>query len=463
MQHDLRLFIALLQEESELSTVSVEVDTKLEIAAVTDRICKQPDGGKALLFLRPKGYDFAVATNLFGSYKRSSLALGIKNMGQLTDKMTDLLHLVYPFNLQNIDTQISNLAEFNKFKPFHSKPLWEKDKTVSTLYDFPFLQNWNGDGSNSGNPRYITLGEIFTANPDSSTQNCGIYRAQVIGANQLAIHWGKNSGAACHLTLHEKLNKNMPVAITLGGDPSLIFSAMMPLPGNLDEVTFAGFLQNLPLNVSPCHTTPLYVPSTAEVLLEGFVVPGESFNEGPFGNYTGHYAPTGPAPVMHITSISIRPDAIIPSTIVGVPPMEDSWMANAWERILLPFLQKIHPEIINIHIPIQWSFHKSAIISLESPLPGMVREISSNLWKLSWFANSKILIFVSSEIPVEQSGTVSWKAINEFNPRHDMIINADNNRIAVDATGCRLQKPSIQRGGDIDSLISNRWSEYGLA
>lgn len=461
MSHDLRTFIALLEQERQLSIVKAQVNPELEIAAITDRVCKQPDGGNALLFQQTKGYHFPVATNLFGSCKRTALALGVKNLAQLTDKTTDLLAMISTNDPNKLDIDISALAKFNRFTPVTSEAYWKRSTT--NLYSFPFLQNWDADGSKSNNPHYITMGQVFTTLPDGSSPNCGMYRAQIIGSDKLAIRWKDGSGAGLHLTQHHKCNKNMPVAITLGGDPALIFSSMMPLPGNLDEVTFAGFLRNYPLRVSPCLTVPLHVPASAEIVIEGLVDPSKSFDEGPFGNHTGYYAPTGSAVIMEITSINIRPNAIIPATIVGPPPMEDCWMFKAWERIILAFLQKLRPEIADIYIPLEWSFHQSAIISLESTHAGMVREISSFLWGLPWFANSRLLIFVSSRIPVDHTGTVSWKAINELDISRTMIMNTNRNSIAIDATGMEPTRPVLQRSAAIESLVSNRWQEYGLA
>lgn len=462
MSVDLRTFITLLECECQIFRVKAAVDPTLEIAAITDRICKQPCGGNALLFEKPGQSIFPVATNLFGSYLRSSLALGVSDLEELTVKTSDLLSTIPVLDPKKIDLQISTLKNFTKFKPIISKALWQENSTISCLNDFPFLQNWENDGIKSTNARYITFGQIFTALPDGSAPNCGMYRAQIIGANQLAIRWGSFSGAARHLMKYRELNKCMPVAVTLGGNPALIFSSMMPLPGNLDEQTFAGFLCSSPLMVAPCSTIPLYVPSSAEVVFEGSVDPSESFEEGPFGNHTGYYSATGSAAVMHIHKISFRPNAIIPATIVGPPPMEDCWMSKAWERVLLAIIKKIVPDIHDIYIPLEWSFHQSAIISLESPHSGMVREISAIMWRLPWFASSKILLFVSSETPIGIAGAVSWTCINELDLCQDMIICDDNQRFAFDATGGRIPRTKVKRTDSVESLVSRRWKEYGF-
>ena len=258
------------------------------------------------------------------------------------------------------------------------------------LARFPFLQSWPGDGEASGHSRYITLPQVVTTDPDGGTQQLRTCTGSSCAESVKRPSSGKpGSGAARHAELYRRKGKAMPVAIVLGGDPATLFSAMFPLPGDLDEMTFAGFLRGTPLATVPCRSVPLRVPAGAEVVIEGYVEPGETVTEGPFGNHTGFYSPAAPAALMRVTAISHRPDAVIPATVVGPPPMEDCWMAQAWERLLLAFLQRLVPSIRDIHFPFEWVFHQSAIISLENPEPGMVRNISAQLWALPWFRSAR--------------------------------------------------------------------------
>jgi 4-hydroxy-3-polyprenylbenzoate decarboxylase len=251
----------------------------------------------------------------------------------------------------------------------------------------------------------------------------------------------------------------MPVAIALGGPPVTLFSAMLPLPGDLNEMTFAGFLRGAAIEMATCQTVPLQVPATAEVVIEGFVHPSETVMEGPFGNHTGFYSPAGPAALMRVISISHRPDAIIPATIVGPPPMEDCWMAKSWERILLGFLGKLVPEISDIHFPLEWIFHQSAIISLEHPKPGMVSEIAVRLWDLPWFSEARLLIFVDAD--ADQS-KVAWNCINLSDFSQDMFHDTSRKRMALDATGCRFPHQRVVSDSGVMQRVLERWQEYGI-
>ena len=253
----------------------------------------------------------------------------------------------------------------------------------------------------------------------------------------------------------------MPVAIALGGPPATLFSAMFPLPGDLDEMTFAGFLRGAGVEVSTCRTLLLQVPSHAEVVIEGYVDPSETFMEGPFGNHTGSYSPAGPAALMRVTSISHRPDAIIPATVVGPPPMEDCWMAKAWERILLAFLKKLEPAVVDIHFPLEWIFHQSAIISLEHPKPGMVREIADRLWDLPWFAASRLLIIVDA-CDAAAPAQIAWRAINLADFSADLIRDKNSKRLALDATGCGVPQNKIVPNDDVMQRVLKRWQKYGI-
>lgn len=461
----LRQFISRLEISGDLSRISVPVDPVLEIAAVTDRVCKQPDGGVALIFEHPTGSDFPVATNLFGSQQRVCRALGVTDLGELTVRLSALLDRIPELDITSLGRQIAALPEFSRFAPRASTdadpaliPMEPPDLTR-----FPFLQSWPGDGAAEGRPRYITLPQVFTADPDGGTPNCGMYRVQIRGEREAAIQWKAGSGAAGHAELYRRAGRAMPVAIVLGGDPAALFSAMFPLPGDLDEMAFAGFLRGSPLGMVPCRDVPLRVPAGAEVVIEGYVEPGQTAIEGPFGNHTGFYAPAAPAAVMRITAVSHRPDAVIPATVVGPPPMEDCWMAQAWERLQLAVLQKLVPAIKDIRYPFEWVFHQSAIISLENPQPGMVRNISARLWALPWFRSARILLFVSAEPEPAGLSRVSWRAINVTDFTDDIFHDRATGRVAVDATGAGSPRPEVKSSVEVAALVDRRWKEYGVA
>jgi len=462
--NDLHQFIAILEADHELSRITAEVDPLLEIAAITDRVCKQQDGGRALLFEQPAGSDFPVATNLFGSEKRTCQALGVADLSELTVRLSALLDRIVDLDIKILDRQIAALPEFSRFAP-HADT--EPDPALvgmnpPNLAHFPFLQSWPGDGEASGHQRYITLPQVFTCDPDGTTQNCGMYRVQLRSEQEVAIQWKAGSGGARHAEQYRLVGKAMPMAIVLGGDPAILFSAMFPLPGDLDEMTFAGFLRRAPLSTAPCRSIPLLVPTGAEVIIEGFVEPGETVMEGPFGNHTGFYSPAAPAALMRITAISHRHDAVIPATLVGPPPMEDCWMARAWERLLLAFLRRLVPEIKEIHFPAEWIFHQSAIISLDNPQPGMVRNISGQLWALPWFRSARLLLFVTADTEPLSLSRSAWMGINVTDSNNDIIHDRTTARIAIDATGSRMPRPAVQVSDETAALVAGRWKEYNL-
>src|SRR5512133_1791958 len=251
---DLQQFIATLKSRDELTRITVETDPILEIAAVTNRVCKQPGGGRALLFANPRGSRYPVATNLFGSISRTALALGVNRLDDLTTRLDALLNRVASPELAQLDRQIGALAEFSQFAPQALPPSWTEVMQPPDLTTLPFLQCWPGDGAAGEHPRYITLPQVFTAKPDGSAPNCGMYRAQVLGPRELSLRWNAGSGAAAHQAEFLRLGKPMPVAVARGGNPAGFFSAMLPLPGALDEMAFAGFLRGAPLGVSACRT-----------------------------------------------------------------------------------------------------------------------------------------------------------------------------------------------------------------
>jgi len=252
------------------------------------------------------------------------------------------------------------------------------------------------------------------------------------------------------------------VAIALGGPPAALFSAMLPLPGDLDEMTFAGFLRGTPIDMSACRTIPLRAPGHAEVVIEGFVDSAETVMEGPFGNHTGSYSPAGPAALMRVTCISHRPGAVIPATIVGPPPMEDCWMARAWERLLLAFLRKLVPAVAEIHFPLEWVFHQSAMISLDKPNPAMVREIAAALWETPWFSDARLMVFVAADAAAADEREIAWRCINLTDYAQDIFHDSTQRRMALDATGSRLPRQPLHADPALELKVLQRWREYGI-
>ncbi len=436
MISNLHDYLAIIEREGELKRITDKKNPFLEIAKIVSEESKLSGGGDVLLFEHPGDSGFPLAANLFGSLRRVSIALCVDNIRELEKKFSALISPLRTVSFDNVDSQMSSLPEFCSMRPAVTSETALTEITLPDLTTFPFLQSWPEDGKVSGHPRYITLPLLFTSSPDGIETNCGMYRCQIRGKAEIAVQCKDGSGAASHLESYRKIGRKMPVAIVLGGAPCMTFSAMFPLPGRLDEVTFAGFLQNRPLTMVRSLTVPLYVPSEAEVVLEGYIDPHESVIEGPFGNHTGSYSPPSPAPLIRLTCIRRREKPIIPATVPGEPPMEDCWMAKAWERLLAVFLRKLLPGFADIHFPIEWIFHNSGVISIEEPGSGMVIETARFLWSLPWFRNSKILLFVDASACLpERVSTVVWHAINLVEFSSDIFFDAEKRRMAIDATG----------------------------
>jgi len=460
---DLRSYLALLDQHHDLARIAIPVDPLLEIAAITDRVCKRPGGGRALLFEQPLGARFRVATNLFGSQERVCQALGMERLDQLTAMLSALLDEIASPDLARLDSQIAALPAFSRYAPRlaaapdpHLTPM-----ALPDLTSLPFLHCWPEDGSAAGCPRYLTLAQVYTVDPDGGTPNCGLYRVQLRGPQELAIQWKPGSGAARHAELYRQGGREMPVAIGLGGNPALLFSALCPLPGTLDEITFAGFLHGSPMETHACRTVPLAVPVGLEIVIEGTVAPGETVLEGPFGNHSGCYAPAAPAALLRVSALRHRPDAIIPATLVGPPPMEDCWMAAAWERLLVALVRRFCPQVTEIHFPHAWVFHGSAIISLEKPHPGMVREIAGLFWGTPWFSAARLLVFVASEDAPADEQRIAWRSINLIEYGHDLIFDPSGTRLALDATGSRGDRRPLPPEHPAAARVAAQWDRYG--
>jgi len=455
-------FIEKLDHRGELSRIDVPVSTHLELSSIIRRVSSTPKGGTALLFRHPDDFPFPVASNLFGSRRRMALALGIDHLDDLTASFNSILNKRPFHDLSGLAALLTVHPELACCKPVtvSSGPCRDESEPGADLLQFPFLHNWPYDGSAAGTGRYITLGQIITTDPDGNNPNCGIYRCQIHDPHTLAIRWRPGSGAAQHHQQFIQRNEPMPVAIALGGPPSLTLAAAWPLPQGLDEFGFAGWLRGTSIPTVSCPHGPLQVPAEAELIIEGFAEPDSPLIEGPFGNHTGRYDPAGLAARVTVTRITRRSNLIIPSTVVGPPPQEDCWMMLGWERLLAALLPKLVSGVRDIRIPLPWAFRSSAVISLENPSPHMVRETVQALWQLPWFRKGHLLILVDAGIASHDMQQVAWRMVNETDWLDDLMRDEAGGRLAVDATKRSVEQllpdPTTTR------LIEQRWKEYGL-
>ena len=476
---DLREFIDRLESEGELRRIKVPVDPELEIAEITDRVSKQ--FGPALLFENVQGSGIPLLINAFGSSRRTNIALETPTLDDLAQRVSELLELKAPEGLLDKIRMLPRLADLASFFPrtVSSGPCQEVVETSApSLAAFPIIKCWPADAG-----RYITMGCVFTRNPLTARRNCGMYRLQVFDERTLGMHWQIHKHGAWHYREGEAKRQRIEVCIAIGADPATVFSAIVPLPDDIDEMIFAGFIRRKPVDMVKCRTVDLEAPASAEIVLEGYVEPHERRLEGPFGDHTGFYSLEGEFPVFHLTAVTYRRDPIYQTTIVGRPPMEDCHMGKAVERIFLPVIRKQLPEIVDIELPWAGIFHNLVVVSIRKRYPGHARKIMNAIWGLGQMMFSKVIIVVDEDVNVHDPQEVAWKALNHIDPErdtqfvlgpvdqldHSARLENFGSKMGVDATrkwpseGFNRRWPDeIRMSPQVVEKVSRRWKEYGL-
>jgi 4-hydroxy-3-polyprenylbenzoate decarboxylase len=476
---DLRKFIEVLKKKGLLKLITAEVDPVLEIAEINDRVVKT--GGSALFFEKPKNSKFPCVVNLFGSHERMKLALEVDSLDEIGLRMLEFLEPEIPTNLIDKLKALPKLKRLADFLPkyVNSGPCKEvifKDNV--SLNVFPILKTWPDDGG-----RFITLPMVFTKDPETGSRNCGMYRMHVYDERTTGMHWHMHKDGAKHYRNAEKLGKRLEVAVAIGSDPAVMYSATAPLPEGVDEMLFAGFLRKSSVELVKCETIDLEVPANSEIVLEGYCEPNERRIEGPFGDHTGYYSLKDEFPMFHITCITHRKDAIYPATIVGKPPMEDCYIAKTTERIFLPLIKKQIPEIVDINLPVEGVFHNIAIVSIDKRYPGHARRVMYALWGMGQMSFTKMIVVVDRWVDVQNPGEVIWRIGNNIDPKRDIVIvegpldvlehasdiPSYGGKMGIDATkkwkseGFLREWPDeIVMSEDIKRLVDKRWKEYGF-
>lgn len=415
---DLREFIRRLEKEGELKRISAEVDPVLEITEITDRVTKA--GGPALLFERPKGSRVPVAINLLGSHRRVNLALEVDSLAEVANRVKAFLDVQTPQGFLDKVKMLPKLAELGSFFPktVKSGPCKEViRKDGFSLSEFPILKCWPQDGG-----RYITWPMVITKNPQTGKRNVGCYRMQVFDERTTAMHWQTQKHGAEHFRTARSQNAGgrMEVAVAIGSDPATALSGILPIPPDLDEFMFSGFLRRDAIELVRCETVDLEVPANSEIVLEGYVELGELRTEGPFGDHTGFYSLEGQYPVFHITCITHRKDPIYLTTIVGRPPQEDFFMGHAIERIFLSVMKMQFPEIVDVSMPAEGIFQNLMIVAIRKSYPGHARKVMNAIWSLGQAMFTKVIVVVDHDVEVQNSSEVVWKALCAIDPQRDI-------------------------------------------
>ena len=481
---DLREFIHALEERGWLKRIQEEVDCDLEITEITDRVSKMSgEKNVAVLFENVKGYNMPVLMNAFGSMERMALALGVDKLDDIAAEVKEIFKLPYisvqnKLDLLKIIPTAKRAINFPKYvKSGPCKEVIIKDQP--SLDKFPILKCWPGDAG-----KFITLPLVFTKNPLNGKRNVGMYRLQVYDGQTTGMHWHIHKNGAENYRAHQTLGKDrIEVAVAIGTDPALTYAATAPLPKDIDEMVFAGFLRKKSVEMIKCETVDVEVPAHSEIVLEGYVMIDELRREGPFGDHTGYYSLADDYPVFHITCITHRKDPIYPATIVGKPPMEDCFLAKATERIFLPVLQMNLPEIIDLNLPLEGVFHNCAVVSIKKAYPQQAKKVMHAIWGMGQMMFTKMVIVVDEHVNVQDMNEVWWRVYNNIDARRDIVMVDGpldvldhsspmpnwGTKVGIDATkawaseGYTREWPDeIEMSAEIKEMVDKKWKGLGL-
>lgn len=493
---DLRDFMAALDGRGQLKRIAAPLDPRFEIGEVVDRVSKRV--GPALLFEHPVDratgtpYDMPVAINLMGSYDRMAWALGVQGepggswqgLDGVAQRLMDLVPLDMPGSMKGKLDALMGLKDLAGAGPREVKAARAECQQVVLrgedvdLRKLPVLTTWPEDGG-----PFVTLPLVVTASP-AGKLNIGMYRLQVFDRTTTGLHMHRHHDGAKNLRQWaEAGERRMPVAVALGADPATIFAATAPVPPLIDEYLFSGILRGEPVDVVKCVTSDLLVPAHAEIVIEGHVDIGETRLEGPFGDHTGYYSLAGDFPVLHVDSITMRRDPIYPATIVGRPPMEDCYLGKATERLFLPVIKAMMPEVVDYDLPLEGVFHNCAIFRIKKDFPGQAQRVMNFAWSMGQMMLTKFVIVVDEEVDCHDYSQVAWRCFNNVDPGRSILISKgpldrlDHSsdfesfgfKMGIDATrplpgeGHQRDWPEPMRmDAEVVARVDAMWGELGL-
>jgi 4-hydroxy-3-polyprenylbenzoate decarboxylase len=487
MKHsDLRSFISLLEQQGELVRIKQEVDPNLEMTEISDRTLRAK--GPALLFENPKGYSMPVLCNLFGTPKRVAMGMGQDSVAALRDVGELLAFLKQPeppkdlrdlWGKRHDFKQVLNMPVKSVKKAPCQDVVIEGDQV--DLGQIPIQTCWPGDVA-----PLITWPLVITRGPDKERQNLGIYRMQKLAKNKLIMRWLAHRGGALDYRDWQIKHpgKPYPVAIALGADPATTLGAVTPVPDSLSEYAFAGLLRGEKTSVVTCLGSDLQVPATAEIILEGYLQPGEEADEGPFGDHTGYYNEVERFPVLTVERITHRKDPIYHSTYTGRPPDEPAILGVALNEVFVPILQKQFPEITDFYLPAEGCSYRMAVVSMKKQFPGHAKRVMMGVWSfLRQFMYTKFIIVTDEDIDIRNWEDVIWAITTRMDPTRDTVV-IDNtpidyldfaspvsglgSKMGLDATNKmpgetdREWGQPITMDTQVKQRIDNLWAELGI-
>jgi len=470
-------FVDALRAAKELVEVTAPVNPFLEIAEITDRVVKS--GGPALLFTNVQGSEIPVLTNQFGSERRMALALGAESLEEAADHLRRFVDPHLPTDTLGRLGRLFSLTEAKNAIPrlVRNAPVQQVIDHEPDLGRLPILTTWPGDGG-----PFITLPLVITRDPVTKRQNMGMYRVHVYDGRTTGMHWQRHKQGRDQAN---KWGRHVPVAIVIGADPTLTYAATAPLPPMIDECSFAGFLRRKPIRLVRGITVDLHVPAEAEFVLEGTVDQEDLRMEGPFGDHTGVYSLADLYPTFHLRCITHRRNPIYAATVVGKPPMEDAWLGKATERLFLPLLKIVVPEIVDMNLPVEGGFHNMAIVSIKKRYPGHAQKVMNALWGLGHMMMlTRTLLIVDADVDVQDARAVAWVTLNNIDPGRDLVTmpgpvdDLDHSSPNLPALGVKLGIDATRKGPNegyqrvwpdelrmdptIRERVTQRWQEYGL-
>jgi len=475
---NLREFITHLEGEGELHRIRIPVSPRLEMTEIADRVVKQ--GGPALLFENVTGCKIPVLMNAMGTRRRMRMVLGREAISDITENFLSLLDRSEAPSFFDKLKMLPRLKEISDALPtvVHNAPCQEVVFDSPSFEPFPILTCWPGDGG-----PYITLPLVFTRDPETDRPNCGMYRMQIYDATTSGMHWQIHKGGAQHHQRAIARNERLPVSVAVGCDPVVTFTAACPLPPDTDEMLLAGLIRGRGVRLVKSRTNDILVPAESEIVFEGYVEPNERRREGPFGDHTGFYSLADDYPVFHLTCVTHRRDPIYHATVVGRPPMEDCFMGEAIERLFLPVLRRMLPEIVDIHMPFAGVFHNLLLVSIRKRYPGHARKVMHGLWGLGQATTTKVIVVVDDDVNIHDTEEAAWKALNHIDPQRDLefvlgpIDTLDHasrlpnfgSKVGIDATrkwpGEGFARPwpdEIRMSPDVRKKVDGLWGQMNL-
>jgi 4-hydroxy-3-polyprenylbenzoate decarboxylase len=474
-------FLDRLERDGELVRIKAPVDPHLEVTEIVDRVVRAQ--GPALLFENVKGSKLPLAMNVFGTEARMAKALGVKSLDDVGTRLSELLKPELPHGITGFKDALGKLGQLRAAPPKNVRKGSCQDVVVKgdkvDLNALPALHTWPQDGG-----AYFNLGLTHTKHPETGQRNLGLYRLQRHDRNTIAMHWQIHKDSNAHHAVAERRGERLPVAVAFGCDPVVTYAASAPLPPDIDEYLFAGFLRHERVEMVDCVSVPLQVPADAQVVLEGWLEPGERRPEGPFGDHTGFYTPVEPFPALHVDVITMQKKPVFQSIVVGRPPAEDGPLGKATERIFLPLVKLMIPDIVDMDMPVEGVFHNCVIVSIDKRFPKHAHKVMHAIWGAGMLSLAKLIVVVDADCDVHDYRDVAWRAFGNVDYSHDLVQAVGpvdhldhasyqqfwGGKIGVDATA-KLAAEGYTRGWPdmitqdpgIIERVSARWKEFGIS